>query len=259
MICSTLAPCGGKAFHRSFPQELREKDPVGLLVRRGFLSLASALAVPGLGFAQSAPGPITPAGQKLATALDAMNVEQLWQRNHRINWHTGIAHGPPETTPGGHTHCSAFAAAAAERLGIYLLRPPEHGQMWLANAQERWLNGAPEPGESAEQVGWHRLGRLADPGIAVQAVTLANQGKLVIAVYFQPPRMTPLGPRQRAGHVVIVRPSDKPVALIEENGPSVIQAGMRNYNDVPMRIAFAYHKAAWTTGAIEFFWHDTSL
>ena len=26
----------------------------------------------------------------------------------------------------GHTHCSAFTAAAAMRLGIYLLRPPEH-------------------------------------------------------------------------------------------------------------------------------------
>ena len=40
------------------------------------------------------------------------------------------------------THCSAFAASEAEKLGIYLLHPPEHSATLLANAQQEWLFGA---------------------------------------------------------------------------------------------------------------------
>jgi hypothetical protein len=195
------------------------------------------------------PGPITPAGRRLAALLDGMNVETLWQRGSHIDWRTGIAQGPPETSPGSHTHCSAFAAAVADRLGIYLLRPPEHGQLFLADAQERWLNGA-------AATGWSRIGRLADPGASLRAVALANQGELVLAVYLQPPRQTVAGPKQEPGHIAIVRPSEKSPALIESEGPDVIQAGMRNHRVVALRDGFRSHPAAWATGAIEYFSHE---
>ncbi len=228
----------------------------GVMRRRLLLMLT--LMAGSAAYAQEAPEPVTPAGRRLADFLDGMNVESLWQRGYPVNWETGEAVGPPMTTPGGHTHCSAFAAAVAERLGIYLLRPPDHGQTWLANAQERWLNGAPGGAESAAAAGWHFLGRLSDPDASVRAVSLANAGNLVLAVYFQPPRMTPAGPQTRAGHVAIVRPSERSVEAIERDGPEVIQAGMRNYLAVPLRIGFAAHKEGWETGAIEYFWHPTT-
>jgi hypothetical protein len=151
------------------------------VTRRGTLVALACLAL-GPAWAQQpvGPGPITDAGRRLAALLDGMTVESLWRRGYHIDWRSGIADGPPETSPGSHTHCSAFAAAVAERLGIYLLRPPEHGQVFLADAQERWLN-------SPAATGWTRIGRLAAPGASLRAVSLANQGKLVIAIYFQPP------------------------------------------------------------------------
>ena len=88
-------------------------------------------------------GPIAPAGDHLASVLDDMNVESLWIAGQHINWETGEPdRGGDYEGPGNHTHCSAFSAAAAKRLGIYLLRPPEHGQSLLANAQSKWLETA---------------------------------------------------------------------------------------------------------------------
>jgi hypothetical protein len=219
--------------------------------RRWALMVATIalLALDGSVSAQPAiPGPITEGGRRLAALLDGMNVEALWQHGYRIDWRTGVAESLLETTAGNHTHCSAFAAAVAERLGVYLLHPPEHGQNWLANAQERWL-------DSPHAVGWNRIGALADPGVSLRAVALANQGNLVVAVYFQPPEPG----QELPGHIAVVRPSDKPPALIESEGPDVIQAGVHNHRLVALRIGFTSHPAAWSTGAIEFFWHDTNL
>jgi hypothetical protein len=219
-----------------------------LLTRRCLFVPIVLLAV-GRAVAQPAnPGPMTPEGSRLAALLDGMNVETLWQQGYRVDWETGIAKGSPETSSGRHTHCSAFAAAAAQRLGVYLLRPPEHGQKFLANAQERWLN-------SPAATGWSRIGRLADAGAALSAVALANQGKLVVAVYFQPPK----GDKEVPGHIAIVRPSDKSPALIVSDGPDVIQAGMHNYRLTTLHAGFADHPAGWSTWAIEFFSHDVSL
>src|SRR6185295_8682420 len=162
-----------------------------------FVLAATLFAVLPVGSGASAadqPAPITAGGRRLTTFLDGLDVESLWIRNHHVDWRTGVAEGPEETAPGGHTHCSAFVAAAADRLGIYILRPPEHPQMFLANAQEQWLDGAPGSG------------RTAAAGVAVKAVSLANKGDLVIAVYFQPPEVTAQGPKERSGHAAIVRP-----------------------------------------------------
>jgi hypothetical protein len=215
------------------------------LTRRCLFVPLVLLAIGGAAAQPADPGPITPEGSRLGALLDGMNVETLWQQGYRVDWQTGTAKGPPETSPGRHTHCSAFAAAAAERLGVYLLRPPEHGLKFLANAQERWLNGA-------EAAGWNRVGRLADAGASLSAVALANQGKFVVAVYFQPPKAD----KEVPGHIAIVRPSDKSPALIVSDGPDVIQAGMHNHRLTTLHAGFADHPAAWSTGAIEFFWHD---
>ena len=98
-------------------------------------------------------GPISPAGQRLASFLDNMDVESLWLANEHVNWETGKPdRGAGYEGPGNHTHCSAFAAAAAMRLGVYLLRPPEHGQELLSNAQAAWIAG-PE----GQRAGWRAV------------------------------------------------------------------------------------------------------
>jgi hypothetical protein len=224
---------------------------MALPTRRATLAALVCLAVAKADAQPAGPGPITPEGRRLAALLDGMAVESLWQHGFHVEWRTGISKGPRETSPGAHTHCSAFVAAVAERLGIYLLRPPEHGQDFLADAQERWLN-------SPAATGWNRIGRLADPGASLRAVALANQGKLVVAVYFQPPRETAAGLKEEPGHIAIVRPSEKPAALIDSEGPDEIQAGVQNHRLVALRDGFRSHRQAWSTGAVEYFWHDAN-
>ncbi len=45
---------------------------------------------------------------------------------------------------------------AALRFGVYILRPPAHGERLLANAQCRWLRTA------GDREGWRRVGYLDD-------------------------------------------------------------------------------------------------
>jgi len=111
-------------------------------------------------------GEITAAGQHLAAQLDAMDVESLWLAHQHVDWETGQAdRGAEYEGPGNHTHCSAFTAAAAKRLGVYLLRPPEHGQQLLANAQAKWLGGS-----EAREGGWQEITG------AQRAQSMANSG-----------------------------------------------------------------------------------
>ena len=74
------------------------------------------------------------AGVKLQGFYLSMNVENLWISGQHVNWKTGEA-DKPDATAGIHTHCSAFVAAACDRKGVYILRPPKHGQVLLTNAQ----------------------------------------------------------------------------------------------------------------------------
>jgi hypothetical protein len=119
----------------------------------------------------SAAGEVTPAATQLAATIDALNVEQHWPVGLHVHWETGIPDGKPEESAGKHTHCSAFVAAAAKQLGIYLLRPPEHPQILLANAQYDWLAT-----QGAAQ-GWQPLKDEVD------AQNHANRGFLVVATY----------------------------------------------------------------------------
>jgi hypothetical protein len=168
-----------------------------------------------------------------------MNVESLWLANQHINWETGQAdRGAAYEGPGNHTHCSAFAAAAAKRLGVYMLRPPEHGQELLSNAQAEWFAG-PE----ARKDGWrpvsemHKAQRLAQH----QAQHLANEGQLVIVLFANPDPHKP-------GHVAIVRPSLKSAHALDVDGPEVIMAGQHNHTQICARIAFENHPGAFPDG-----------
>jgi hypothetical protein len=178
-------------------------------------------------------GPIAPAGERLAATLDSMNVESLWLAHEHVNWETGEPDRDAEDeSPGNHTHCSAFAAAAAKRLGVYLLRPPEHGQLLLANAQADWLAG-----EAGAQAGWRKVANMQE------AQRLANQGTLVLVLYRNPDRHVP-------GHIAIVRPSEKSAKALEENGPEIIMAGEHNHAKTNIRIGFSNHPGAWPDGVL---------
>jgi hypothetical protein len=178
-------------------------------------------------------GPITPAGERLASILDGMNVESLWLSHEHVNWETGEPdRGANDEGPGNHTHCSAFAAAAAKKLGVYLLRPPEHGQILLANAQAKWLAD-----EAGRQAGWRSV---PDMRTAQQ---LANRGQLVLVLYQNPDKHVP-------GHIAIVRPSEKSAPALDENGPELIQAGEHNHTKINVRIGFENHPGAWPNGVL---------
>ncbi|HVV01278.1 MAG TPA: BPL-N domain-containing protein, partial [Verrucomicrobiae bacterium] len=143
-------------------------------------------------------GEITPKGHQLLGVLDGMHVDKLWLPGRRVDWRSGASHGTRYTNGTSHTHCSAFAAAAAERLGIYLLRPPEHSTVLLANAQQDWLCSR------GTNHGWRRIDS------AIEAQRLANRGELVVVTYKSPKPARP-------GHIAIVRPShwDKTKILSE--------------------------------------------
>jgi hypothetical protein len=176
---------------------------------------------------------IAPTGEALARLLDSMDVERHWLAGRKVHWRTGTL------DPNGHqgaTHCSAFVAAACDRMGVYMLRPPDHSQTLLANAQNAWLKHA------GAQSGWRRVSS------AVEAQRLANLGILVVASLANPDR-------HRPGHIALVRPSPKGDAEVAAEGPQVIQAGRSNSNSVSLVQGFIHHQDAWKNGEIEFFAH----
>ena len=181
--------------------------------------------------------PITPAGQRLVHALDKMDVEHRWLSGKSVKWRTGEALDQPVTDGKSHTHCSAFAAAAAAELGVYLLRPPKHPSAMLANAQYDWLGS-----EEGRKEGWTPV------ATGLEAQQLANRGTLVVAVYKE-------SDPKKHGHIAIVRPSAKTDAAIQQEGPQIIQAGMNNYTSASLKEGFKHHRGAFRDGQIRFFSH----
>jgi glutamine amidotransferase-like uncharacterized protein len=170
--------------------------------------------------------------------LEGMEVERLWKAGVIVDWRTGFPTGRELKSGdrGNHTHCSQFVAAACERAGVYILRPPEHPAVLLANAQFEWLSD-----ERGAAAGWSRL---AD---AVAAQESASAGKLVVAVVRNPDSAKP-------GHIALVRPGAKSPKLLEEEGPDVMQAGSKNRNTTPLRKGFSNHLAYIETAG--FFAHE---
>lgn len=176
-------------------------------------------------------GPITAGGQKLLSVLDNSNVEHLWLNHQYVNWETGE---PDDSVPpgahGNHSHCSAYVAAISERLGVYILRPPEHSQILLANAQAEWLSNSP-----GRDAGWTQVNG------ALQAQKLANEGMLVIISYESPYS-------DKSGHIVIVRPSQISLDALNQSGPKITQAGDKNWLQANAADVFSAHPGAWPDG-----------
>jgi hypothetical protein len=183
----------------------------------------------------AAAQPVTPASE-LFQIIDSMDVEHHWPAGEHVSWESGIPDGKPEISAGKHTHCSAFVAAAAKRVGIYILRPPEHAQVLLANAQYDWL------ASDGPAQGWKPI---AD---GIEAQRYANEGWFVLAAYKNHHDDKP-------GHIVIVRPGDKDLHQLREEGPQVTQAGGTNYRSVALRQGFAGHPAAWENHEVVYYAH----
>lgn len=184
---------------------------------------------------------VAPGATRLAAVLDSLDVETHWPAGVHVHWESGVPDGRPERLPGQHTHCSAFVAAAAKHLGVYILRPPEHPQTLLANAQYDWLAS-----EDGRQGGW----RPVHDGLEAQS--LANQGELVLAAYRNHHDDKP-------GHIAVVRPSDKTERDIVRDGPQIAQAGSINYRSTDLRRGFAGHPAAWAKGELRYYAHAVNL
>jgi len=182
---------------------------------------------------------ITPSGQRLGEVLDSMHVDRLWLAGRSVDWRTGEPKGKAYTNATSHTHCSAFVAAAAERLGVYLLHPPEHSSVLLANAQQEWLRA-----EGANH-DWHPV---ASPS---QAQQLANEGQLVVVTCKNPNESLP-------GHIAIVRPSVRSEAEILAEGPEIIQAGAHNYVSTTSKQGFKHHPGAFENNQLLYFSHAIS-
>lgn len=212
-----------------------------MLTRRKFLAATTLFVHVGCfsGPMSATEMTMAPLARKLSQFYDRLDVELHWIAGQHIDWETGDPDGRPAGPRGRHTHCSAFVAAAAERLGIYILRPPEHGQRLLANAQNEWLSG------TSRSEGWTMIGD------AVAAQLAANQGLFVVASYHNRRDDLP-------GHIAIVRPSLKPNAVVAEEGPDVIQAGTRNSTMISLRAGFAGHPHAWGDSEVDYYAHAVS-
>jgi len=202
-------------------------------------------------------GPIDDGGDRLRVFLDGSHVETRWIADFHVIWQTGQRVGPAHGDPAENTHCSAYVAAMALYLDFYVLRPPNHKQFLLANAQVAWLGGEGDaPGPTAAQSGWRALGASGEAGALDAAVTAANLGKLVFAGYLQPPTAGPGGTSvQKPGHICIVRPQD---GFPADEGPQVATAGVKNFKSASMRFAFGDHPLAFPDN-IQLFVHDTAL
>lgn len=176
---------------------------------------------------------INPAGKELARFLDGMHVEKLWPPKETVDWKTGK---PSATGKVKASHCSAFVAAACERKGVYILRPPDHSETFLASAQHDWLL------KKGSDKGWERVKSMAE------TQRLANAGLIVVASYKEPEPKKP-------GHIAIVRPSTKSAQKIAEEGPQIIQAGGTNYNSTSLKEGFKRHPGAFQNREILFFVH----
>ena len=186
---------------------------------------------------------VSPEGKILLQNYLSMNVENLWIAGHHINWITGNT-DQDNAESGIKTHCSAFVASACKNQNIYILRPPEHGQVLLANAQYEWLQST-----SATSMGWHIIIESTPTAIYYSAQRYANKGLVVIAVCKNPISKKP-------GHIAMVRPDLISQQQINDNGPSLIMAGTLNYNLISLKKGFKSHIKQWPESEILFYYND---
>jgi len=185
-------------------------------------------------------------GRSLEKFYLSLDVEHLWIAGTHINWETGVA-DKPDATSGNHTHCSAFVASACERLGIYILRPPEHGQILLANAQYDWLQT-----NEARKNGWAPIANSNRISVYTEVQKLANTGRLVIAIIKSPDDSKP-------GHAALIMPKEIDEDKLMESGPVLIMAGTHNFNFISLKNGFRSHVVDWPENEILFYVNNKEL
>lgn len=184
---------------------------------------------------------VTSTGLELRQFYLNQNVEHLWLSGHHINWETGELNNP-EATKGIKTHCSSFVASVCKQKGVYILRPPLHKTGLLANAQFDWLLT-----EEAHNKGWHQI----KDSVFEKGQEYANNGFLVVAVYKNPNLKKP-------GHIALVIPFEKSFELLNNEGPTLIQAGNTNKNFIALKDGFKHHISEWASAKdiIMLFYND---
>ncbi len=185
---------------------------------------------------------IDSAGYKLKTFCLSLNVDSLWIAGHHVNWETGEP-DKPSSKEGIKTHCSAFVAAACKKLDIYILRPPEHGQVLLSNAQYDWLFKSDALNDGWEQIKQDRY---------KTAQTYANDGYIVVAAFKNPDESKP-------GHIALVMPAEIDENNLTENGPVLIQAGIENSDSISLKEGFKHHLKKWPENEIVFFYNKNKI
>jgi hypothetical protein len=186
--------------------------------------------------------PLEEAGKRLRDFYLSLDVENGWIAGMHVNWEDGVA-DHPDATSGNHTHCSAFVAAACKKLDIYMLRPPQHKQELLANAQFEWLKGA-----EAAADGWKPVN---DNNPYLTAQKLANKGVVVVAICENPDPKKP-------GHAALIMPSELSMDKMEESGPVCIMAATHNFNKISLKNGFKSHLTEWPEPRILFYYNSKS-
>jgi hypothetical protein len=202
-------------------------------------SVVSGTALSGTPSLRTQVIPMKPAGQQLKDFYYGMQVESHWIAGTHIDWKTGDPNEPGATT-GIHTHCSAFVAAACYRLNIYILRPPEHGQVLLANAQYDWLQT-----QAAGDSGWEALDGATR---YEEAQKRANEGFVVVVICQNPDPKAP-------GHAALVLPGERTLDDLTATGPWVIMAGTHNHNKISLKAGFGSHLSGWPEDNVKFYCH----
>ena len=187
---------------------------------------------------------VNPAGNNLLNFYLNMNVENLWIAGHHIDWVTGLP-DRPNAEAGIKTHCSAFVAAVCKNKSIYILRPPEHSQILLANAQFQWLTTP-----AAQSMGWHQIINTSINKTYFAAQQYANNGYVVVAVCQN------LNPH-KSGHIALIRPTEISTQQLTDEGPTVTMASTKNTNLISLKLGFKSHIKEWPEPAILFFYNQS--
>ena len=185
---------------------------------------------------------IDSSGYKLQAFYLSLNVTGLWISGHHINWETGEP-DKSNATEGIKTHCSAFVAAACKKLSIYILRPPDHGQVLLSNAQYDWLFT-----DDAVNKGWTEI--KTDKYYTSQIY--ANEGYVVVAAFKSSDDSKP-------GHIALIMPTEIDKNTLNESGPILIQAGTENSESISLKEGFKHHIKKWPENKIEFFYNEKEV
>ncbi len=182
-------------------------------------------------------------GEKLKQFYQSLNVETRWISGQHINWETGEP-SERDDTHNLKTHCAAFVAAACEKLKIVILRPPEHAQDLLSNAQFDWL-----PTTQARAQAWKHI---PSDNRYTQAQDLANKGFVVVAVVKN-------NDDRKPGHIALVMPAVITDKDLTDNGPQIIMAGIKNYTTISLKAGFKGFYGKWPESEIEFYYYENPV